>query len=65
MSTKTVELTPVAYFADPGFREWTIEARQRGRATIRATGERSCSTCAHTTQSFQLDVVVGHPAGSK
>jgi predicted secreted protein len=64
-STKAVELTPVEYFVDPGFREWTIEARKRGRATIRSTGKRSCSTCANATQSFHIEIVVGQPAGSK
>ena len=46
MSTNAVELTPVEYFVDPGFREWTIEARTSGRATIRSVGRPHCSTCA-------------------
>jgi hypothetical protein len=55
VSTEAVELTPVEYFVDPGFREWTVEARRRGRATIRATG-RACAACA--TRGFRIVVVV-------
>jgi len=58
MSTKAVELTPVEYFVDPGFREWTIDARQSGRATIRSTGKPNCSTCALATRSFRVTIVV-------
>ena len=39
VSTNAVELTPVEYFVDPGFREWTIDARTSGRATIRSVGK--------------------------
>jgi hypothetical protein len=56
VSAKGVELTPVEYFADPGFREWTIDARKLGRATIRATGRPKCETC--TTRHFVVTVVV-------
>lgn len=56
VSTKVVELTPVEYFTDPGFREWTIDARRRGRATIRATGRPTCPAC--TTRSFRVVIVV-------
>lgn len=65
VSTKAVELTPVEYFADPGFREWTIEARKRGRATIRSAGTPSCTTCALAKRSFHIKVVVGPSLGSK
>jgi predicted secreted protein len=65
VSTKAVELTPVEYFVDPGFREWTIEARKRGRATIRSTGTPSCPTCAPATRSFHIELVVGPPAASR
>ena len=58
-STKAVELTPVEYFVDPGFREWTIEARGRGSATIRSVGKPNCSTCALATRSFRITVAVG------
>ena len=54
-----MELTPVEYFVDPGFREWTIEARGRGNATIRSVGKPNCSTCALATRSFRITVAVG------
>lgn len=58
VSSDEVELTPVEYFVDPGFREWTIEARKRGRVTIRSLGRPSCSACALATRRFVLTVVV-------
>jgi len=58
VSSKAVELTPVEYFVDPGFREWTIDARKSGRATIRSLGRPDCSTCAPTTRRFALTIVV-------
>ncbi len=60
-STDAVELTPVEYFADPGFREWTIDTRKSGRATIRSLGRPHCSTCALTTRRFAvtIDVAAG------
>jgi hypothetical protein len=57
-STDAVELTPVEYFVDPGFREWTIDARRAGRATIRSLGTPNCPACAVTKRSFRLEVVV-------
>ena len=59
--TDAVELTPVEYFVDPGFREWTIDARRTGRATIRSLGRPQCSTCALTTRRFAvtIDVAAG------
>jgi hypothetical protein len=56
VSTAGVELTPVEYFADPGFREWTVDAHRLGPVTIRATGRPRCSTCA--TRHFVVTVVV-------
>ena len=61
-STKAVELSPVEYFVDPGFREWTIDTRKGGSATIRSTGKPSCSDCALATRSFRVTIVVG-PTG--
>jgi predicted secreted protein len=58
VSSKAVELTPVEYFADPGFREWTIEARKSGRATIRSTGTPNCSACGQALRRFHIRVVV-------
>src|SRR4051794_2059577 len=59
VSSGAVELTPVEYFVNPGFREWTIDARKRGRATIRAFGRPDCSACGRVTRHFVLTVVVG------
>ena len=59
LSSAAVELTQVEYLIDPGYREWTIEARKRGRATIRSLGRPGCSGCALTTRHFVLTVVVG------
>jgi predicted secreted protein len=59
LSSAAVELTPVEYFIDPGFREWTIEARKPGRATIRSLGRPRCSACALATRRFVLTLVVG------
>ena len=59
VSSGAVELTPVEYLLDPGFREWTIEARRLGRVTIRSVGRPSCSACALATRRFVLTVVVG------
>ena len=56
VSTAGVELTPVEYFADPGFREWTIDAHKLGRTTIRATGRPQSSTGA--VRRFVVTVVV-------
>jgi hypothetical protein len=58
MSTNVVELTPVEYFVDPGFREWTIDARKSGRTTIRSLGRPSCSTCGLATRRFAVTIVV-------
>jgi hypothetical protein len=57
-STHAVELTPVEYFVDPGFREWTIEGRARGRVTIRSLGRPNCDGCALATRRFAVTIVV-------
>lgn len=57
-STKAVELTPVEYFVDPGFREWTIDARRRGVATLRAVGTASCTRCTVAPRRFAVAIVV-------
>jgi hypothetical protein len=58
VSSSKVELTPVEYLVDPGFREWTIDANRVGRATIRSFGRPNCSTCPRPTRSFVVTVVV-------
>jgi len=59
VSTKAIKLVPVEYLVDPGFREWTIEARARGRATIRSLGTPRCTGCMLATRRFQVTIVVG------
>jgi predicted secreted protein len=59
VSSRAVALTPVEYFVDPGFREWTIRARRRGLATIRSYGRTNCSTCTLAARPFRVTIVVG------
>ena len=59
VSSNDVELTPVEYFVNPGFREWTIDARKRGRVTIRSLGRPNCFGCVRTTRHFVLTLIVG------
>ena len=59
VSSNAAELTPVEYLIDPGFREWTIDARKRGRVTISSLGRPNCPACGHATRRFVLTVVVG------
>src|SRR3954447_736033 len=58
-STRAVELTPVEYFVDPGFREWTIQGRAQGRVTIHSLGRPNCDGCALATRRFAVTIVVG------
>jgi len=58
VSTRVVDLTPVEYFVDPGFREWAIEAHARGRATIRSFGRPNCWGCDLTARRFSVTIVV-------
>jgi len=57
-STRGVELTPVEYFVDPGFREWTIDGRARGRVTIRSLGRPNCTGCALAARRFVVTPIV-------
>ena len=58
-SSNAVVLTPVEYYVDPGFREWTIDAKHAGRATIRALGGVACIRCTLEARRFAVTVVVG------
>jgi hypothetical protein len=58
-TTRAIELTPVEYFVDPGFREWTIQGRARGRVTIHSLGRPNCAGCALATRRFAVTIVVG------
>jgi hypothetical protein len=57
-STKGVELTPVEYFVDPGFREWIVRGRTRGTVTIRAYGKPNCTDCAREPRRFSVTISV-------
>jgi len=59
VSSKAVVLTPVEYFVDPGFSEWTIDAHKRGSATITSFGRAGCVRCALATRKFRVTIVVG------
>ena len=59
VSSKAVVLTPVSYYVDPGFREWTIDARRAGRATIRSIGTARCAHCPVMTRAFRVTIAVG------
>ena len=45
LSSRVIELTPVEYFVDPGYREWVVDARGHGTATIRSVGRPACTGC--------------------
>ena len=58
VSSTAIELTPVAFFVDPGYSEWVVKARARGRATIRATGSPSCVHCGLGARSLRVTIAV-------
>ena len=58
MSSKAVDLTPVAYLVDPGFSEWVVTARTKGKATIRATGSPACAHCGLAAKTLRVTIVV-------
>jgi hypothetical protein len=53
-----LELTPVEYFVDPGFREWTITGRLRGTAVLRASGAPPCTNCGVARRLLRITIVV-------
>jgi hypothetical protein len=55
---RAVVVTPVAYFADPGFQEWVVTARARGTAIVRSVAEPACTGCATSRRSFCVTIVV-------
>jgi hypothetical protein len=52
-----LRLTPVEYFVDPGYREWTITGRVRGTAVLRSTGKPACPDCG-APRRLELTIVV-------
>ena len=59
LSSKGIELTPVEYFVDPGFREWVIRGRARGTVSIRAYGKPNCTDCTRPSRQFRVTLTVG------
>jgi hypothetical protein len=56
-----VQLTPVNYFQDPGFSEWSVLAVRPGTATIAAQGTPACAGeagCADDPLGVQIEIVV-------
>ncbi len=58
VSSPAIELTPVLFFRDPGYSEWTLTARARGTATIRSLGTPGCVPCPLGARSFRVTIVV-------
>lgn len=57
LGSKSIELTPIEFFVDPGYSEWVVTARRRGTATIRAAGTPKCTGCTQG-RSFIATIVV-------
>jgi hypothetical protein len=57
-STKGIELTPVEYLIDPGFREWMISGRARGTVTLQAYGKPNCADCTLKARRFRITIAV-------
>jgi hypothetical protein len=58
VSSKAIELTPVAFFRDPGYSEWTVTARGKGRAVVRSTGSPACVHCTVGLRTLRVTLVV-------
>src|SRR4051812_9062568 len=54
VGSTAVKLTPVYYFKYPGFQEWTVTAKRKGRATISAVGHGKSSP----TKRFRVTLIV-------
>lgn len=53
LGSRAVRLTPIYYFAYPGFQEWTVKAQRLGRATVTSVGNKSGAT-----RQFRVTIVV-------
>jgi hypothetical protein len=58
VSSRAIELTPILFFRDPGYSEWQVTARARGKATIRSFGKPGCTGCGLGTRSFRVTITV-------
>ena len=60
VDSDVVALTPVDYFADPGFMEWIVTAVQPGDAVVTAAGAPNCgddSRCPPTEVRIGFRVI--------
>jgi hypothetical protein len=61
-SSRSVKLTRIVFVRDPGYDEWLVRGRAKGRAKISATGQIPCRTspCPPTPlRLFAVTLVVG------
>ena len=58
VSTAAVGLTPVEYLVDPGYSEWVVTGRARGKAMIRSTGRPGCDKCGLAKKTLRVTIVV-------
>jgi hypothetical protein len=58
VSSQAIELVPVEFFADPGYRQWTVVGRRPGTATIRSAGRPACGSCGLSVRAFRVTIVV-------
>lgn len=61
-TTGPIQLVPIEFFRDPGYREWTITSSGSGTATIRASGAPNCTpgtACRLGPAAFAVTLVVG------
>lgn len=60
-TTGPIGLTPIEYFRDPGYSEWTIHRSGTGQATIRSSGSPNCpkgTTCRQGPIAFTVTLVL-------
>ena len=59
---RAVRLAPIRYFRDPGYLAWTVTARSRGSAVVRASGyglgTRECGSHRCAARVFRVTFVV-------
>ena len=61
-SSRAIKLTRIVFVRDPGYDEWLVRGRARGRARISATGQIPCRTnpCPPTPlRLFAVTLLVG------
>ena len=59
VSSRAIDLTPVAFFVDPGYSEWVVKARDaRERRRSAPTAARRAPTAACAAKSLRVTIVV-------